>query len=49
MPRGGFSFRFELDGYDPLITGFHISGNGKDDRSAEEVFLSPQNPHSFRE
>ncbi|HPK07904.1 MAG TPA: carboxypeptidase-like regulatory domain-containing protein, partial [Aminivibrio sp.] len=49
MPRGGFSFRFELDGYDPLITGFHISGNGKDDRSAEEVFLSPQkNPHSFR-
>jgi len=47
--RGAFSFRFELDGYDSLTTGFFIPGNSGKDTPAEEVFLFPKkSQHPFR-
>lgn len=49
VPGGAISFRFELEGYDFLTTGFFISGNTGKDRPADEVFLFPKkNPHPFR-
>lgn len=49
VPRGSLSFRFELDGYDSLTTGFFIPGNGRKNTPAEEIFLFPKkSPHPFR-
>lgn len=49
VPRGALSFRFELDGYDSLTTGFFVPGNGRKDTPADEVFLFPKkSPYPFR-